>query len=367
MEIYNLYIDQPIGNFKGEISNSYVRDELEKATKQGADTVRLIINSPGGLVYEGFAIYNTLVQSGFKITAHIYGLCASIATLIASAASTIEMSENAQWMIHEAKGGAEGKAEDLESTAKAMRQINSIIAKNYSKKTGKSIEEIEKAMSFDNYMTPQQAKEFGFVDSITLPIAAYGSFQPINVNDKQKNTMSGITKDITDAFAKLQKLLTNNATAVIAGSEPLADGNTILYFDGDLATGKAVFIDESMTTPASEGEHALANGKIVIVDSAGIIVEIREVEASADLTEALEQVAALTEQLEASQKEITDLKAAQAKQLSEITTQIAALKGQITNSGTKIKKAVPEEAQTGKTSVGLNLQAKHIKQKFGIK
>lgn len=367
MDIYNIFIDKPIGTLKGDVTNEYILSQIKQAQKDGATELKLIINTPGGEVYEGFSIYNTLISSGFKISAFVTGLCASIGTLIASAADKIEMSETAQWMIHEAKGGAEGRAEDLESTAKGMRQINDIIAANYSRKTGKSIDEIREAMSFDNYMTPQQAKEFGFIDNVRMPIAAYGEFNPTNTMDNK------ITAAITAGFKaledKVKGMIKNNAPEVINGQEPLADGNTVLYFEGDLATGKAVFINSDMTEKASAGEHALANGKLVVVDEAGVIVEIREVEASAEeqLKEALSQVDNLTEENTTLKSEIETIKATHSKELESINGQITTLKGQIFSNGNPPKKPVQTESKKDVPASTLDLQAAHMKQKFGIK
>lgn len=372
MEIFNILIDKAIGTSKGDITNEFVVNQLKLARKEGASEVKLIINSPGGEVYEGFSIYNTLTDSGFKISAFVSGLCASIATLIASAADRIEMSETAQWMIHEAKGGAEGRAEDLESTAKGMRQINDLIANNYARKTGKPIDEIKKAMSFDNYMTPQQAKEFGFVDNVRMPIAAKGEFQPNLTADSTKKDMN-VTQKMKDAFKALEDAvkgaIKNNDAMVIAGSEPLADGNTILYFEGDLATGKAVFINSDMTEKAAAGEHALANGKLVIVDEAGVIVEIREVEAKADeqLAEALASVETLTAEITTLKAEIDTLKASHGKELESVSKQLTTLKGQIFSDGKPPKIAAQIASKASSESNALDAQAQHMKQKLGIK
>ena len=130
MEIYNLLINKDIGTDKGELSADYVRSEISKAQSQGSKEIKLIINSRGGSVYEGFSIYNDLQDAGLKITAYIHGFCGSIATLIASAASYVEMSETAQYMIHNASGGAQGTANEIKSTAEALSQIDTILAQN---------------------------------------------------------------------------------------------------------------------------------------------------------------------------------------------------------------------------------------------
>jgi ATP-dependent Clp endopeptidase proteolytic subunit ClpP len=272
MEIYNLLINKDIGIDKGDLSSEYVRNEILKAQNQGAKEIRLIINSKGGDVYEGFSIYNDLKDCGLKITAYIHGFCGSISTLIASSAEYVEMSETAQYMIHNSSGGASGNAKDLEATAVALRQIDEILATNYSKKTGKTIDELKALMETTTYMSPNDAKNLGFIDAVRLPISAFGKF---NIKTKMDNNFKN---KIASAFKAIEEALTGKNENPVNFTEPLADGKTIIYGDGDLMVGSAVYTDESMTTPAPEGEHALLSGVFIIVDEAGIVLEIREIE-----------------------------------------------------------------------------------------
>jgi len=344
MEIYNLLINKDIGTDKGELSADYVRSEISKAQSQGSKEIKLIINSRGGSVYEGFSIYNDLQDAGLKITAYIHGFCGSIATLIASAASYVEMSETAQYMIHNASGGAQGTANEIKSTAEALSQIDTILAQNYAKKTNKSIEDIMAMMDKTTYMTPQQAKELGFVDAVRMPIAAFGKF-----NDKIKMDTNFKNK-IASAFKAIEEALTGTEPTNFV--EPLADGITILYGDGELEVGKPVYTDETMTTFAPEGEHALATGKIILVDAAGVIVEIREVEVEIEDN----QTEVLTAQVELLNAEITALKAekatietASAAFKAKMDKEFKALKSLVETAETKVPNAAAAKAEV-KTS-----------------
>lgn len=340
MEIYNLLINKNIGTDKGELSADYVRSEISKAQSQGSKEIKLIINSRGGSVYEGFSIYNDLQDAGLKITAYIHGFCGSIATLIASAASYVEMSETAQYMIHNASGGAQGTANEIKSTAEALSQIDTILAQNYAKKTKKSIEDIMSMMDKTTYMTPQQAKELGFVDAVRMPIAAFGKF-----NDKIKMDTNFKNK-IASAFKAIEEALTGTEPTNFV--EPLADGITILYGDGELEVGKPVYTDETMTTFAPEGEHALATGKIILVDAAGVIVEIREVEVEIEDN----QTEVLTAQVELLNAEITALKAekatietASAAFKAKMDKEFKALKSLVETAETKVVNAAAAKAE----------------------
>jgi ATP-dependent Clp endopeptidase proteolytic subunit ClpP len=357
MEIYNLLINKDIGTDKGELSADYVRSEISKAHSQGSKEIKLIINSRGGSVYEGFSIYNDLQDAGLKITAYIHGFCGSIATLIASAASYVEMSETAQYMIHNASGGAQGTANEIKSTAEALSQIDTILAQNYAKKTKKTIEDIMSMMDKTTYMTPQQAKELGFVDAVRMPIAAFGKF-----NDKIKMDTNFKNK-IASAFKAIEEALTGTEPTNFV--EPLADGLTILYGEGEFEVGKAVYTDETMTTFAPEGEHALASGKIILVDAAGVIVEIREVEVEIEAN----QTEVLTAQVESLNAEITALKAekatietASAAFKAKMDKEFKALKSLVETAETKVPNAAAAKADVKKSP--FDIVAENIKKQY---
>ena len=348
MEIYNLLIKKDIGTDKGEISAEYVRSQIDAAKKANAAELKLIINSRGGSVYEGFSIYNDLKDAGIKVTAYIHGFCGSIATLIASSAGYVEMSETAQYMIHNASGGSQGTASEIESTAEALKQIDAILAQNYSNKTGRSVEEIKVLMDKTTYMTPQEAKSLGFVDAVRMPVAAFGNFNP-NINMKKNNI--GFNAKLASAFKAIEEALTGTEPKNFV--EPLADGMTIVYGEGELEVGKEAYLDEAMQEHAPEGEHALAAGKIIVVDAAGVIIEIRDIEAAApteptEPTEAEAKVAELTAQVEALVAEITALKeekeiveTASAEFKAKMEKEFKALKSTITNAGVSITDKAP--------------------------
>jgi len=122
--------------------------------------------------------------------------------------------------------------------------------------------------------------------------------------------------------------------------------------DGELEVGKEAYLDEAMTEHAPEGEHALAAGKIIVVDAAGVIIEIRDIEAAAteptEPTEAEAKVAELTAQVEALVAEITALKeekeiveTASAEFKAKMEKEFKALKSTITNAGVSITDKAP--------------------------
>jgi ATP-dependent Clp protease, protease subunit len=127
-------------------------------------TVR--INSPGGDVFDGLAMYNSLKSHPAAINTVVEGLAASAASFIMLAGDTVTMAENSLVMIHKAWAMGIGNADDMTSLAGVLGKIDGQIAGMYSAKNGKSAEDNLAAMAAETWMTSAEAKEFGLVDSI---------------------------------------------------------------------------------------------------------------------------------------------------------------------------------------------------------
>ncbi|EBF5160661.1 TPA: Clp protease ClpP [Listeria monocytogenes] len=128
------------------------------------------INSNGGFVYEGQAIYNQLVRHPAQIHVRIDGMAASIASVIAMAGDIIEMPANAQMMIHEPAGGAFGNKSDLESAIRALDASKQSIIAAYKTHTTLEVSEIESMMAEEKWMSGQEAYELGFATLVTNPL-----------------------------------------------------------------------------------------------------------------------------------------------------------------------------------------------------
>ncbi|EAD6939080.1 Clp protease ClpP [Listeria monocytogenes] len=128
------------------------------------------INSNGGFVYEGQAIYNQLVRHPAQIHVRIDGMAASIASVIAMAGDIIEMPANAQMMIHEPAGGAFGNKSDLESAIRALDASKQSIIAAYKTHTILEVSEIESMMAEEKWMSGQEAYELGFATLVTNPL-----------------------------------------------------------------------------------------------------------------------------------------------------------------------------------------------------
>jgi ATP-dependent Clp protease, protease subunit len=128
----------------------------------------MYVNSPGGVVTAGMAIHDTMQYIRPKVGTVCTGQAASMGSfLMASGEPGMRIAlTNARIMIHQPSGGAQGQASDIAIQAKEILRIRASMNTLYAKYTGKPVEEIEKAMERDNYMTAQEAKEFGLIDEV---------------------------------------------------------------------------------------------------------------------------------------------------------------------------------------------------------
>lgn len=146
----------------GISADTFVKDL--QAIKAGSIDVR--INSPGGSVFEGLAIYNALKNHPATITVHIDGLAASIASIIAMAGDSIQMAENAFLMIHEPWSMVIGGATELRKEADLLDKVAGQLVGTYASRTSKSKDEILDLMGAETWFTAQEALAAGFIDAI---------------------------------------------------------------------------------------------------------------------------------------------------------------------------------------------------------
>ena len=175
-----LSIFDDIGAF-GVSAKSFLND---LASAQG-DSVRVEINSPGGDVFAGLAIYNGLRNSGKKVNVRVLGLAASAASLVAMAGDTIEMPENSFMMVHNPWGFAIGGADDMRDTADMLDKLGASLASTYAKRTGKSAEEITALLDAETWMSAAEAVDAGFATAVISEVPVKAAFDldrlPANV------------------------------------------------------------------------------------------------------------------------------------------------------------------------------------------
>lgn len=139
--------------------------------------IDLHIHSPGGYVFDGLAIYNTVATRKADVTAYVDGLAASTASWIACAANKVVMPKTARMMIHDAQGFVIGDSETMREQAELLDKESDRVAQMYADKTGKSKDKMRDLMRATTWMDGSEAKEIGLADEVTD-----ASAQPNNYN-----------------------------------------------------------------------------------------------------------------------------------------------------------------------------------------
>ncbi len=134
--------------------------------------INLHIHSPGGSVFDGMAIFNLLNNHTAKKIVYIDGLAASMASVIAMVGDVVIMPENAMMMIHKPWGIQGGDAEDMRKYADLLDKIEETLISAYTKKTGKSAEELAEMLAEETWLSGQECVEHGFADQLAEPVKA---------------------------------------------------------------------------------------------------------------------------------------------------------------------------------------------------
>jgi len=133
----------------------------------GKKDITVKINSPGGNVFDGLAIYNLLLEHKAKVTVKVMGYAASAASIIAMAGDEIQIAQGAFFMVHNAWGVTIGNRHDLRKSADTLDQIDAAMIDIYQSRTGLNSEEIGKMMDGESWIGARDAVTKGFADSIT--------------------------------------------------------------------------------------------------------------------------------------------------------------------------------------------------------
>lgn len=193
------------------ISAKQFSDELKKIDSSVNEIV-VRINSPGGDVFDGIAIYNRLKQHKAKITVIVDGLAASIASIIALAGDEIHIGEGALFMVHLPWTMAYGNRMELDNTVSRLMDVEEQMIGIYTKKTGLDRAEIKAMLEAETWLNADEAIEKGFVDSKieeSTPIAASAiESRWINRKPKTYNSVDGaINSTKNDLVKKIQDRL----------------------------------------------------------------------------------------------------------------------------------------------------------------
>ena len=173
MDIYSRLLEERVimmtGGVNDEMSSLICAQLLYLENQDANKDIHVYINSPGGSVTAGLAIYDTMKYVTPDITTVVTGIAASMGSFLAACGGTkgkrfiLPMGEH---MIHQPLGGFQGQSSDIEIHSNHIMRTRKRLEEIYAESTGKTLEEVHRACDRDNYMVAEEALEFGLVDQI---------------------------------------------------------------------------------------------------------------------------------------------------------------------------------------------------------
>ncbi len=151
-----------------EIANQIIAVMLYLDSEDSGKDIILYINSPGGMVSAGMAIFDTMQHIKSDVVTICVGLAASMGSFLLAAGTKGKRLAlpHSRIMIHQPSGGARGQATDIQIEAKEILRLRHQLNNIYANNTGKPIEKIEKDMDRDYFMSAEEAKEYGLIDRV---------------------------------------------------------------------------------------------------------------------------------------------------------------------------------------------------------
>ena len=247
-----------IGNF-GVDAKSFI-NEIKQIPND--TSVLLRINSPGGSVIDGLAIYDAISRMPQKVTARIEGIAASMASVIALAADEVIMSENSLYMIHNVWGGEVGDSDDLRKAADLMDKMGERLINIYVSKTGQSEEQIRSWMDAETWFNSSEAQEAGFINLVEEPIKMAAMFDIKKYDYKNTSLVEKLFNN--QKKGKMEKEFENLKTFISDMFNKASETKEVKILDNQEVSNKMIAIEESI----EESSKAIVelNGSIVEKD-----------------------------------------------------------------------------------------------------
>ena len=247
-----------IGNF-GVDAKSFI-NEIKQIPND--TSVLLRINSPGGSVIDGLAIYDAISRMPQKVTARIEGIAASMASVIALAADEVIMSENSLYMIHNVWGGEVGDSDDLRKAADLMDKMGERLINIYVSKTGQTEEQIRSWMDEETWFNSLEAQEAGFINLVEEPIKMAAMFDIKKYDYKNTSLVEKLFNNLKKG--KMEKEFENLKTFISDIFNKASEIKEVKILDNQEVSNKMIAIEESI----EESSKAIVelNGSIVEKD-----------------------------------------------------------------------------------------------------
>lgn len=189
----------------GGVSAQQIAEDLRASPNLKRIVVRM--NSPGGSVFDGIAIYNLLTQNKARVEVYVDGIVASAASVIAMAGRPIHMAENATMMIHDPWHMAIGNARELRALADSLDKVADAMALTYSRRSGNELNVVRAWMEQETWFSAEEAKAAGFADTLEESRRMAASFDPLAWRKRFRHPPEGV-------FAQLEEMMKPAGTPV---------------------------------------------------------------------------------------------------------------------------------------------------------
>jgi ATP-dependent Clp protease protease subunit len=176
-----IFLGTPVDD---QIANLIIAQMLFLAHEDPDQDIRLYINSPGGVVYSGLAIYDTMQMIKPDVSTFCMGMGASMAAVLLAAGTPGKRYAlpNSRVMIHQGSAGFRGAVPDIEVVARETLSLTTKLTEIMADHTGQTFEKVKRDTERDYYMTAQEAKEYGIVDEVLEPSKSLAGVTPIGEN-----------------------------------------------------------------------------------------------------------------------------------------------------------------------------------------
>jgi len=163
-----IFLGVPIND---DVSNIVIAQLLFLQADSPEKDIYVYINSPGGLVSSGMAIYDTIQHISAPVNTICMGMAASMGSFLLAAGRKGKRSAlpHSRIMMHQPSGGTQGTAADIEIQAREILYLRGKLNELYAKHTGQTVEQIEKDMDRDRFMSAEEAKQYGIIDQVLAP------------------------------------------------------------------------------------------------------------------------------------------------------------------------------------------------------
>lgn len=171
-DIFSLMLKERVVFLTGGVDDSMyqlVTAQLLWLDRQGHNDIHLYIHSPGGSVYAGYGMFNTIKSLNSEVNTYVMGMAASMGSFLAACGGTKGkrfMMPYSRQMIHSVSSGTQGTVHDMNISMKATESLQNELMSIYSEATGKTVEEMSLATERDMWLTPQESVDFGLADHV---------------------------------------------------------------------------------------------------------------------------------------------------------------------------------------------------------